>query len=62
MRLGGSYLLFILPYNPSPQTNKSVFWETENYAASLTVTSESNNTGSPDLLGTQSHKTFKNIQ
>ena len=29
---------------------------------SLTVTSEINNTGSPDLLGTQSHKTFKNIQ
>ena len=43
-------------------SNKSVCWETENSAASLTVTSESNNTGSPDLLGTQSHKTFKNIQ
>ena len=42
--------------------NKSVCWETENSAASLTVTSESNNTGSPDLLGTQSHKTSKNIQ
>ena len=43
-------------------SNKSVCWETENSAASLTVTSESNNTGSPDLLGTQSHKTSKNIQ
>ena len=42
--------------------NKSVCWETENSAASLTVTSESNNTGSPDLLDTQSYKTFKNIQ
>ena len=43
-------------------SNKSVCWETENSAASLTVTSESNNTGSPDLLDTQSYKTFKNIQ
>ena len=43
-------------------SDKSVCWDTENSAASLTVTSESNNTGSPDLLGTQSHKTFKNIQ
>ena len=43
-------------------SNKSVCWETENSAASLTVTSESNNTGSPDLLGTRSHKTFKSIQ
>ena len=42
-------------------SNKSVCWETENSSASLTVTSESNNTDSPDLLGTQSHKTFKNI-
>ena len=40
-------------------SNKSVCWETENSAASLTVTSESNNTGSPDLLGTRSHKTFE---
>ena len=43
-------------------SNKSVCWETENSAASLTVTSESNNTGSPELLDTQSYKTFKNIQ
>ena len=43
-------------------SNKTVCWETENSTASLTVTSESNNSGSPDLLGTQSHKTFKNIQ
>ena len=43
-------------------SNKSVCWETENYVASLTVTSESNNTSSPDLLGTKSHKTFKNNQ
>ena len=42
-------------------SNKSVCWETENSSASLTVTSESNNTDSPDLLGTQSHKTIKNI-
>ena len=31
-------------------SNKSVCWETDNYAVSLTVASESNNTGSPDLL------------
>ena len=31
-------------------SNKSVCWETDNYAVSLTVTSESNNTGSSDLL------------
>ena len=43
-------------------SNKYVCWETENSAASQAVTSENNNTGSPDLLGTQSHKTFKNIQ
>ena len=39
--------------------NKSVCWEMENSAALLTVTSESNNTGSPDLLGTQSIKYLK---
>ena len=39
-------------------SNKSVCWETENSAASVAVTSESNNTGSPNLQGTQSHKTF----
>ena len=33
-------------------SNKSACWETDNYAASLTVASEINNTGSPDLLGT----------
>ena len=38
-------------------SNKSVCWETENSAASLTVTSEST-----DFLDTQSYKTFKNIQ
>ena len=58
--------LFAIPFalqSFAPKiSNKSVCWETENSAASLTVTSESNNTGSPDLLGTQSHKTFKNIQ
>ena len=43
-------------------SSKSTCWETESYATWLTVTSESNNTGSPDLLGTQSHKIFKNIQ
>ena len=43
-------------------SNKFICWETDSYASSLTVASESNNTGSPDLLGTQSHKTFKNIQ
>ena len=43
-------------------SNKSVSWETENYTASLTVATESNITGSPDLLGTQIHKTSKNIQ
>ena len=43
-------------------SNKLVCWETENSSASLTMTSESNNTGSLDFLGTQSHKTFKNIQ
>ena len=58
--------LFAIPFalqSFAPKiSNKSVCWETENSAASLTVTSESNNTGSPDLLGTQSHKTSKNIQ
>ena len=43
-------------------SNTSACWETENSAASLTVTSESNNTGSTNLRGTQSHKTIKNIQ
>ena len=43
-------------------SNKYVCWKTENSAASQAVTSENNNTGSPDLLGTQSHKTFKDIQ
>ena len=36
-------------------SNKSVCWETDNYTGSLTVASESNNTVSPVLLGTQSH-------
>ena len=40
-------------------SNKSVCWETENSAASRTVTSESYNIGSPALLDTQSYKTFK---
>ena len=43
-------------------SNKCVCWETENYAALLTVTPESINTGCPDFLGTKSHKTFENIQ
>ena len=43
-------------------SNKFICWETDSYASSLTVASESNNTGSPDLLGTQSHKTSENIQ
>ena len=43
-------------------SNKSVCWETGNYAASLTVASESNSTNSPDLLVTQCHETSKNIQ
>ena len=43
-------------------SNKFICWETDSYALSLTVASESNNTGSPDLLGTQSHKTSENIQ
>ena len=37
-------------------SNKSVCWETDNYALSLTVSSESNN------QATQCHKTSKNIQ
>ena len=40
-------------------SNKCVCWETDNYAESLTVTSESNNSDSPDLLVTQCHKTSK---
>ena len=52
---------FALQFFAPKISNKSVCWETENSAASLTVTPESNNTGSPDLLGTQSHKTLKNI-
>ena len=51
---------FALQFFAPKTSNKSVCWETENSAASLTVTSESNNTGSPDLLDTQSYKTFKN--
>ena len=43
--------------------NKSVCWETDSYAASLTVTSEIiRHTGSLDLLGTQSHQTSENIK
>ena len=53
---------FSLQSFPTKISNKSVCWETDNYAASLTVASESNNTDSPDLLGTQCHKTSKNIQ
>ena len=53
---------FSLQFFAPKISNKSVCWEKENSAASLTVTSESNNTSSPDLLDTQSYKTFKNIQ
>ena len=41
-------------------SNKSVCWETENFGASLNVTCESYDTGSPNLMNTQSYKTFKN--
>ena len=53
---------FALQSFAAKKSNKSVCWETENSAASLTITSESNNTGCPNLLGTEGHKTFKNIQ
>ena len=44
-------------------SNKSVCWETGNYTASLIVRSESYKTHwYLTLLGTQSHKTSKNIQ
>ena len=44
-------------------SNKSVCWEMDSYAASLTVTSEIiRHTGSLDLLGTQSHQTSENIK
>ena len=39
--------------------NKSVCWERDNYVPSLTVASESNNTGSPDLLGPKVIKHLK---
>ena len=55
-------ILFALQFFAQKMSNKSVWWETDNYAASLTIVSERNNTGIPNLLSTQSHETSKNIQ
>ena len=53
---------FALQFFAQKMSNKSIWSETDNDAASLTIVSERNNTGIPNLLSTQSHETSKNIQ